>query len=646
MTKIGSIFCLIFFISTCVSAAGQVQVNGLVESNDVGVGQQFLYSVEVSSGEAVNSEDPTVPVLDGMKALNMSTSSSTSTKMVQGQNGWQFDSVRKVIYTFNMVATKKGNLTIPPFTVAVDGKNYQTKPVQLHVSDHPSQANRRGRPGIQQGLPPGMPNIDDLLDDPDELYNQLLQRRFGQQGGQAHTPGGQAMPDIEPPKNPNELLSIQTVVDKRQVYEGEQITVSWYLLVRGNLISLDRTKFPDLKGFWKEIIEEVPALQFQQEVINGQVYRRALLASHALFPIKDGTAMIDEFQIKGQVQVPTSSFGLGGGPAYTFTRSSERIPIKVLPLPKEGRPQDFTGAVGQFNVQAILENNILPVNQPFSLKIRFEGSGNAKLIEMPAIQWPASLEVYDTKQESKFFKNGQSYKQFDITLIPRQVGEITTPPISVSLFDPQKKTYYTRTIEPIQLKVQQGSDTPSIDSQRVGSAKKVEPAKPQMPAPVGVMEAELLSPAQIHWALGAFYLFVFGFLGNMTYQQLLRKNLKKDLAKVIKNRVKMAEAAAHKSDHRKAAVIMVNLMGEVLGEISGQGGSDREIAKMLELSPPSVRRNLGADIAKLADTLQTLSFAPEEFLGKLKGTDSLMSLISETRKTLEKAIAEAAAEQE
>lgn len=639
MTRIGKSLSLmaLVFLPALSQGAPEVRVNGLVDSNQVSVGQPFRFTVEVASSEAVNAEDPLVPALDGLRVINMATSTSTSTKMVQGPRGWEFNSERRLSFVFTMIPSRKGKLTIPPFTVTVEGSAYKTKPVKLRAVEGGSLAQpRRQRPG--GGFPPGLPDIDDLLDDPDELYQALLQRRLGPGGG-----GGQPS-QIQPPKNPNELLSIQCEVDKREVFEGEQITVNWYILVKGNLLSLDRTKFPDLKGFWKEIIEEVPALQFSQEVINGQVYRRALLASHALFPIKEGTAVIDEFKIKGQVQSGSPFGGFGGRP-YTFQRSSERIPIKVLPIPKEGRPPDFTGAVGDFTVQANVENNILPLNQPFILRIRFEGRGNAKLIDLPAIQWPPSLEVYETKQESRFFKNGTSFKQFEVMLIPRQTGDIETPAISVSLFDPGKKQFYTRTIEPVTLKILPGSDPAVLAAHRLDSKTMASPdAALQLPNPIAVLP-ERTTTISTPLLLGGLYLGVFALLGLVGYRELWRKQTKKDLRLVLRERTRQAEAFAAKGDYRKTGVIMVNLISEILGEISGQAGSDREIEKMLELCPPSVRRNLGADLTRLTESFQTLSFAPETFVNPMKDRKNLEKLIGETRVVLEKALADQTAEQ-
>ncbi|PWU14805.1 MAG: hypothetical protein C5B49_12625 [Bdellovibrio sp.] len=636
--------------------AADVRVEGAPDRGEVGVGEEFVYNLQILSSGSVANEEPKVPPVEGLRVENRGSSSSMSTKMLQGSGGWQIETQRSTIYQYILKASRKGKLKIPSFTVVVEGKLFRTEPSEVNVVDQPQIAGgpqgsggggaarggrRRGGPrppgglfggGLGGGLGGG--NLDDFMDDPDKIFNQLLQRRFGGRPPPRNLPPTDSN---QAPKDANELLTILTDVDKHQAYEGEQITANWYILVRGNLLSLDRTKFPDLHGFWKEIIEEVPALQFSQEVINGQVYRKALLASHALFPIKEGSAVIDEYKIKGQVKAMQGAFGaLGMGPAYNFERSSQRIPIKVLPLPKEGRPADFTGAVGQFNISANLDNNILPVNEPFSLRIRFEGTGNAKLIEMPTVQWPAALEVFDTKQESKFFKNGQSYKQFEIMLIPRQLGEITTPPISISLFDPQKKAYYTRTIEPISLKIQPGGTAPTLANKRISEKVELPPEGPHLPAPVAVLRK---AGSPLGWGgVGLLYFAVISFLGFYASTSLARKNLRKDLAKVIKNRVQLAENEAQKGDHRRTGVVMFNLIGEVLGEISGQAGSDREVSKMMEVCPPSVRRTLGPTLIKMADLFQTLSFAPDEYLKQLTAKEKLMDSIQETRKALEQTL--------
>lgn len=613
-------------------AQPQVRVEGNLDRRQIGVGQEFVYTVSVISNESVNAEEPTIPDLDGLRVTNTGTSSSTSSNMRAGPNGWQIETTQRYDFSFSMIALRAGNLTIPPFAVRVNGQLYQTKPVVMNVSNQPvgPPGGGAGGGGGGGGSPFGqgqMPDAEDLLDDPDALFRALLNRRL--QAPPAHN-------DL--PTNPNEVLFIQTEIDKKEVYEGEQVTANWYILVRGNLISLDRTKFPDLKGFWKEIIEEVPALQFSQEVINGQVYRKALLASHALFPIKPGTAIIDEYRVKGRVQVPTSAFGFGK--EYPFTKASDRVPIKVLPLPTEGRPADFTGAVGLFNVNAQFDNNVVNLNQPMTLKIRFEGTGNAKLIEMPQIDWPASLEMVEMKSESRFFKNGQSFKEFEFILIPREKGDLAVPKISVSLFNPENKQYYTRTLDNVVLKVIDTGTAGPLPSARIGDKKPEAPKEKTLPPPLLEMRdpssfAALLGRGDVRGAtLAALYLLAFLALAVRARRVLSGRDQRKDLVKLLNRRIAKAEAAAGAGDYRGAGVEMINLFAEILGEISGQGGSHKEIEKMLELGPPSLRRQHGDAIMTQLTQFQTLAFAPEDLLRTAKNPPELQKRVKEARHLL------------
>ncbi|MBX3017944.1 MAG: protein BatD [Bdellovibrionaceae bacterium] len=632
MAKTGKLLlaALLLWGGVAVGAEPDIRVEGTLDRRQIGVGQEFMYTVSVISNESVNAEDPTIPDLDGIRVTNTGTSSSTSSNMRAGPSGWKIETTQRTDYSFMMIALRAGSLTIPPFSLRVNGKLFQTKPVVMTVANQavpPSSPPPGGGSPFGQGQ---MPSPEDLLDDPDALFRALLNRRL--QAPPAHN-------DL--PTNPNEVLFIQTEVDKKEVYEGEQVTANWYILVRGNLLSLDRTKFPDLKGFWKEIIEEVPALQFSQEVINGQVYRRALLASHALFPIKAGTSIIDEYRIKGRVQVPTSAFGFGKD--YAFTKASDRVPITVKPLPTEGRPPDFTGAVGLFNVNAQFDNNIVTLNQPMTLKIRFEGTGNAKLIEMPQVDWPASLEMVEVKSESRFFKNGQSFKEFEFILIPRQAGDLAVPPISVSLFNPETHQYYTRTLENVVLKViDNGSGKNALPSARISDKKPEAPKELTLPPPMIESQAGagLFANVGVRMALlFALYAFSFIALGVRAFQVFTGREQKKDLTKLLARRMKKAEASAGAGDYRAAGVEMINLFAEILGDISGQGGSHKEVEKMLELGPPSLRRQHGDQILQQLSHFQTLAFAPEDLLRTAKNPPELTKKVRESRTLLAAIIA-------
>ncbi|MBX2995791.1 MAG: protein BatD [Bdellovibrionaceae bacterium] len=627
MTKIGkaALAAAVSLSFVSLSAWADVKVRSFADRKDMGQGDTIDVTVQVASNEAVEVGEPQVPEFPDFDLVNSWTTSSTSSKLVQGARGMEFQTLKQVEFHYMLAPQKQGLLTVPAFEINVDGKAYKTVPFSIRVSGQGSGATQ-----MPQGRRLG---DEDEMDEAEAIFNQLLQR----QGGVGRVPEVKAAP-----KNPNEAFFIHLDLDKTEAYEGEQITANWYLYSRGNLLALDRLKFPDLKGFWKEIIEEVPALNFTQEVINGVAYRRALLASHALFPIKPGNAVIDEYKVKATVQLPTSALGsFGFGQPYTYSRSSDRVKINVKPLPTEGKPQDFSGAVGQFDVQALVEHSEVPLNQPFALKLRFEGEGNAKLIELPPMSLPAGLESYDTKSDAKFFKNGRSFKEFEVSLIPREPGTVTIPAISVSLFDPKTGKYYTKKTDAVTVKVV-GEKSAADASMAAGTPAKGETKKVESGPvfPSIITETEGHAPnAQLPWMLiAAASLISTAGLGWKARRELGTRKRKATLRELLNSRMKKAWKAQKAGEWREASVQTTNVIYTVLGGISGEGGASKELRILLEKSPPSLRRELGANFEKTLDLFQFLSFAPEDAVGDRKESSTLAKEMSAAEKLLNQAI--------
>ncbi|MBV2169458.1 MAG: BatD family protein [Bdellovibrio sp.] len=650
MTKTGNFLFFLSFLFFSLFAHANTTVQSTVDRNEMGVGDTFTLTVAVVSTDDVDVQDPRIPDLDGFDLLNNWQSTAVAQKLVNGPQGMQFETQRRKEFHYMLSAKKTGTLSVSSFEVVVNGKVFRTQPIVIKVGTQSVGPGPRKR-----AVPhaPGMPPMEDPFESmdqaEDEIFNQLLRQRqrllqqqMGQMAPDENMPSAVGLPEAafrSLPTNPNEAFFISVEVDKTEVYEGEQVTVNWYIYTRGQMETLDRLKFPSLKGFWKEIIEEVPSIQFSEEIVNGVPWKKALLASHALFPIKAGTAVIDEYKIKSRVRLPAQ--GLGGfyGRPYEYTKSSARVPIKVKPLPVEGRPSDFTGAVGQFEVHASVENTTAPVNQPFSLKVRFEGAGNAKLIDLPALHLPTGLEQYDTKSESKFFKNGRSYKEFEVLVIPRQEGSMVIPAMSISMFDPHTKKYYTKTTQAITLSIVNNPNAPVGSASRLADTTK--PVGPQkvvenrLPDPIMVWESSTsASIVYKPWLWTLVY-------GVMSLGLLLKAQnefgwgrRRRSLKDLVQKRYKRVDGALQKGDFRKVGAEMTNIFYTVLGEASGTGGAATEISRLLEMVPPSLRRDHGDDIAKTFEIFQTMSFAPEEMLGSLKDPAQMKSHVDHGKKVI------------
>ena len=80
--------------------------------------------------------------------------------------------------------------------------------------------------------------------------------------------------------------------------------------------------------------------------------------------------------------------------------------IQVRPLPTEGQPKDFSGAVGSFRMRAELLTKSPKTNESVTIRLTLEGTGNLKQVISPTIAFPQDFEVYDPKEtyEEKVYR--------------------------------------------------------------------------------------------------------------------------------------------------------------------------------------------------------------------------------------------------
>lgn len=620
MTKIGKnyLFAFLLLLSTVFSVQADVVVNSLVDRNQLRVGDTFKLTVEVSSGKSVSIDsEPRLPSLQGVDLLNAWSEQESRQTFVNGDFRFQISTK----YNYMLAATKEGSINIGGVEVVVAGKVYRTKPISVKVFKASSQAPALKRQRRQR-------QAQDPFEEMEDAFAQLLRRR--PRAG-----------ITTQPTNSSEAFFIQVEVDKTDVYVGEQVTASWYLYTRGHIRDIDTLKYPTLKGFWKEDIEIATRLVFENEIINGIQYRKALLAKYALFPIKKGKSLIDAYKAKCTVLTSTA-FGFGQPRAYT--KASKPVKINVLPTPLKEQPKDFAGVVGRFNVSSKLESNTVPANQPITMKIRFEGRGNAKLIDLPEFELPASVELYDTKKESKFYKNGTSYKEFEVLLIPREEGEIKIPAMSVSFFDPENKIYYTKKTPEATIKVTAGKDTQSMASSPAVSgdldqmdselSKKI--FKPGLLLAWDSEKNDLAKVKGISWFI--VYLLAFAFLIWRMFKEFGWGKRKQSIEQTLQERIKAMRHEVTKGEWRQVGIQGTNAIYYILGEISGVRGGNAKLDDLLKSTPPSVRNKYGEEIKKVLSQFELLGFAPEEVVGKYKEKAELKKCVATVEKLLQRLV--------
>lgn len=625
------------------AAAAKYEVKATVDRHAIDPSEVVVLSVSVTSDEDVDVKTPTLPPMTDFEVMSQWQGKEVRANLVNTPTGPQFKSVRSNVFNWQLSPKKLGALTIFPIEVVVEGKSVRTGAISVQVASGAGGTDRSGTARNGRGTAKPPPGFDDdampgPTDDEEDLFSQLLRRGMRQvpQGGSRTMP-----------KNANEAFFVQVETDKTEAYVGEQITVSFYLYTTGLIRDLDTLKYPSLKGFWKEDIEIATHLNFQQEVVDGVPYKKALLASFALFPIKEGQATIDSYTAKCTVVATNDPFGaLGMGRAFTYSKSSSPVKIAVKPLPTEGRPADFSGAVGDFQVTARIESNNVVANQPFPLKIRFEGRGNAKLIDLPPFQPPEGMELYDTQKDSKFFGWGTSYKEFTVQLIPRHEGDFTIPAITASMFDPQSRKFVTRSTEALHLKVGAGAKGPQDTSENfsgTGKSSGEKKAKPSGPTEPRLAEEfkphSTITFAQTAGGAAGLYSLVFAILLGIAAREFGWGRGGPRLGRMVKDRLKVLEGLAKKGDARQVGVRGVNLLAFTLSEVVGDRVAEREVMKLLEATPPSIQKECGSVITDVLQKFELLAFAPESIVEEWKNPAKLRELINRTSKTLDRVVA-------
>jgi len=138
--------------------------------------------------------------------------------------------------------------------------------------------------------------------------------------------------------------------------------------------------------------------------------------------------------------------------------SSSTVSINAKELPSTNKPDNFSGLVGDFKVNAKLSRDKLNANDATNLSVTVSGSGNLQYIEPLNFNFPAEIAAHDPEIKDNINKSSgiSGSRTFEYVLIPRAEGDYTIPSASFVYFDKKKGSYVTLTTPEFQLKVDKG----------------------------------------------------------------------------------------------------------------------------------------------------------------------------------------------
>lgn len=165
----------------------------------------------------------------------------------------------------------------------------------------------------------------------------------------------------------------------------------------------------------------------------------------------------------------------GSEPKYT---GGDEISIKVLPLPEEGKPQDFQNIVGDLKGEINWENkSTVDVGQTFVLKLRLYGQVNLDSLKKLPVEENEEFNIFQSVIDfSEKINNGkyESSKEFEIAFIPKKAGTLSTPEIKTDYFDVKDRKYKTFIVPSKKIKAIGGQNITTQSNNTLDNKSKVD----------------------------------------------------------------------------------------------------------------------------------------------------------------------------
>ena len=257
----------------------------------------------------------------------------------------------------------------------------------------------------------------------------------------------------EDPSNGGEAVQdvfVKTVLSHSEAYLGEKIILTYELYSRFSIESLGFTDYTSIDGV---VAKEVPdnQLKSEQVYLDSVLYIKYVVKQWVLDPVKSGTYTIPSYNLQADVITNNSSrMGPGGffGGSFSFSEprylQTEEKELTVNPLPSEGKPKDFSGIVGQLQLEGAYSQEQVNYGDSLSLRATAYGSCNLDGLKSVFSGGLPGFAVYETqKSAEETVENGQYrvQKGFEAILVPEKNGAIDVAAISISYFNPLTNAY-------------------------------------------------------------------------------------------------------------------------------------------------------------------------------------------------------------
>lgn len=396
-TGLNRIAVLLFLFTALATAAyaGEVTVTASLDRGRISLEDQAILTLSVTGAD--NAPAPALPDLPDFDVASAGRSSRIS--IINGAMSSRTE------FAFVLRPKKAGDFTIGPAELQYKGKTYRSAPLTLQVTKSSA------------------------------------------------------------PESGEKDLFVTTGVDRTSPYVGEQLLFKLRFFSRIPVAnaSLEKLTF---EGFQTV---DAGKEKTSTATVNGTAYHVTEIRK-LLIPVRAGALTIPAAVLECQVPVQGRQrtpgrfpgddfFNFGFGRTTTKVLRSQPLTVRVRPLPADGRPQGFSGAVGSFTLSASLDKKEVKKGDSATLTLKIAGKGDLSAAARPVVRGIEQFKAYnDQPVMSRKVENDRliSEKTFKTALVPLYAGEQKLSEASFCYFDPGAGQYRKATARAPALRVLSG----------------------------------------------------------------------------------------------------------------------------------------------------------------------------------------------
>jgi hypothetical protein len=375
---------------------GEPRIQATLSNDHTTLSQPVRLELEVRN--ARRAEPPSISV-EGLSV--QFTSQATRMQTSNGEISFT------VSFTYLVTPQREGTFSIPPIKLNLNGREFQTSPLTLAVVKE----------------------------------------------------------ETTKPTEPNKSYFGELVIPKDSAYVGEPVPVElryyfdrriWYQpYPQGQLPIIDGDGF---------VTAKYPDPTEKEVEVNGRWYR-VLIYKTAITGVRAGQLDLRSATQEFLLHVPVlrnsppgfdndfdqSPFGnsFNGYERKDISIGTNGAILEIKALPTDGRPANFTGAIGRFTMTGSIQPARANVGDPLDMQIQISGNGNFDRVQAPVLAatsiWHVHLVTSEIEAQDDIGLN--AVKTFRYPLVANApVRE--TPGASFSYFDPEQEKYVTLHLDP------------------------------------------------------------------------------------------------------------------------------------------------------------------------------------------------------